>query len=201
MTIAIVIGPSLSLFGLSTRACSATKVNAVRDLRKPRVIPQQQTPDMCSDWTTSDQLPLWHADVMDDRTAIIDLAIAYTWALDSRNIDGLDEVFTPDATGMLHGVACEGRDAIKERIGGAILRFDATQHLVGNHQVSVDGDEGTHRCQLQGQHVLADTEGGDTFIVGGYYEDRVVRTADGWRIAHRLMQQTWTSGNPAVVRR
>jgi hypothetical protein len=146
-------------------------------------------------------MSLWHADVMDDRTAIIDLAIAYTWALDSRNIDGLDEVFTPDATGMLHGVACEGRDAIKERIGGAILRFDATQHLVGNHQVSVNGDEGTHRCQLQGQHVLAGTEGGNTFIVGGYYEDRVVRTADGWRIAHRLMQQTWTSGNPAVVRR
>jgi len=28
-----------------------------------------------------------------------------------------------------------------------------------------------------------------------------VRTPDGWRIAHRLMQQTWTEGNPAVTKK
>ena len=78
-----------------------------------------------------------------------------------------------------------GVDEIIARIGGAILRLDHTQHLVGNHQVTVDGDTGTHRCHLQSQHVLEGCEGGDNFIVGGYYEDRVVRTADGWRIAHR----------------
>jgi hypothetical protein len=49
--------------------------------------------------------------------------------------------------------------------------------------------------------VRAAAEGGDNFIVGGYYEDRVVRTPDGWRIAHRLMQQTWTEGNPAVTKK
>jgi hypothetical protein len=49
--------------------------------------------------------------------------------------------------------------------------------------------------------VVEGTQGGDNFIVGGYYEDRVVRTPDGWRIAHRLMQQTWTEGNPNVTKR
>jgi 3-phenylpropionate/cinnamic acid dioxygenase small subunit len=138
---------------------------------------------------------------MSDRDEIIDLAIAYTWALDSRRLDDLRAVFTPDATATLRNVDCVGVDAIIERIGGAVLRLDRTQHLVGNHQVQVDGDEGTHRCQLHSQHVLEGTEGGDNYVVGGYYEDRVVRTPDGWRIAHRLMQQTWTEGNPAVTRR
>jgi ketosteroid isomerase-like protein len=147
----------------------------------------------------------WHAVIMSDfhqdRADIIDTAVRYTWALDTKDIDVLDDVFTPDATAMLRGVECVGREQIKARIGGSILRLERTQHLVGNHQVSVNGDEGTHRCQLHGQHVVEGTQGGDNFIVGGYYEDRVVRTPDGWRIAHRLMQQTWTEGNPNVTKR
>ncbi len=138
---------------------------------------------------------------MSDRDDIIDVAIAYTWALDTKRLDDLAQVFTADATGMLHGVACDGLPAIVERIGGAILRLDATQHLVGNHQVRVDGDTATHRCQLASQHVKAGTPGGDTYVVGGYYDDRLVRTADGWRITHRTMQQTWADGNREVVKR
>lgn len=136
-----------------------------------------------------------------DRAEIVDLAIRYTWALDTKRLDDLRDVFVADATALLHGVACEGVDAIIERIGGALLRLDATQHLVGNHLVEVDGDTATHRCQLQGQHVLAGTDGGDTYVVAGYYDDRLVRTDEGWRIAHREMHGTWTSGNPAVVAR
>jgi hypothetical protein len=141
------------------------------------------------------------SDWYQDRADIIDLAVRYTWALDTKHIDGLDEVFTPDATALLRGVECSGRDQIKARIGGAIMRLDRTQHLVGNHLVTVDGDAGTHRCHLQSQHVLEGSAGGENYIVGGFYEDRVVRTADGWRIAHRLMQQTWTEGNPGVTKR
>jgi hypothetical protein len=138
---------------------------------------------------------------MSDRDDIIDLAVRYTWALDTKNLDDLRNVFLADATADLRGVECEGVDAIISRIGGSVLRLDATQHLVGNHQVTVDGDTGTHRCHLQSQHVRRGADGGDNFIVGGYYQDRVVRTTDGWRIAHRLMQQTWSEGNPGVVKR
>lgn len=138
---------------------------------------------------------------MTDRDEIIDLAIRYTWALDTKNLEDLRNVFTPEATADLRGVQCEGVDAIIARIGGAIERLDATQHLIGNHQASTDTDVGTHRCHLQSQHVLNNTEGGDNYIVGGYYEDTVVRTDQGWRISHRLMRQTWSEGNPGVVRR
>jgi hypothetical protein len=136
-----------------------------------------------------------------DRQDIVDLTIAYTWALDTKQLEELRDVFLPDATASLRGVECDGVDAIIARIGGSILRLDRTQHLVGNQQVRVDGDTATCRTQLQSQHVLAGTEGGDNYIVGGTYEDRLVRTGAGWRIAHRVMTQTWTEGNPGVVRR
>ena len=138
---------------------------------------------------------------MSDRDDIIDLAIAYAWALDTRQLDGLRDVFTPDATAMLRGVECDGVESIIARIGGAIPRLDATQHLIANHQVAVNGDSATHRCQLHSQHFKRGTDGGDWFVVGGYYDDRLARTPSGWRITHRVMTETWRSGNPDVTRR
>ena len=135
---------------------------------------------------------------MSDRDDIIDLAIAYTWALDTKDLDGLRNVFAADATAMLRGVECNGVDSIMARIGGAILRLDATQHLVGNHQVVVDGDNATHRCQLHSQHVKRGTDGGDWFVVGGYYDDQLTRTASGWRITHRVHRSLWQTEAPGV---
>jgi len=138
---------------------------------------------------------------MNDHQAIVDLTIAYAWALDTKQVEQLRDIFTPDATASLRGVDCEGVDAIINRIGGSVTRLDATQHVISNHQVTIDGDQATCRCQLQSQHVKHGVEGGDTFLIGGYYEDRLARTSDGWRITHRVMAQTWTTGNPAVIAR
>ena len=139
--------------------------------------------------------------VSSDEQAIIDLAIAYTWALDTKQLDQLREVFLPDATADLNGTRCNGLDAIITAIGERLDRLDATQHLVGNHQVRIDGDTATHRCHLQSQHIRRGVEGGDNYVLGGTYEDRVVRTEDGWRIAHRTLTATWTDGNRAVTKR
>ena len=136
-----------------------------------------------------------------DEQAIIDLAIAYTWALDAKRIDDLRKVFAPDATADLNNVHCDGVEAIMARIDRPLSRLDQTQHLVGNHQVQVDGDTATHRCHLQSQHVKRGTEGGDNYLIGGIYEDRLARTPDGWRITHRTLTAIWTDGNPAVIGR
>ena len=135
-----------------------------------------------------------------DEKAIIDLTIAYTWALDTKQFGELRNIFTPDASAMLHGVGCDDADAIIARISGALTRLDATQHLIGNHQVSISGDTATCRCQLHSQHLKSGTDGGETYVIGGTYDDRLVRTTDGWRISHRTMAETWHAGNRAVVR-
>ena len=36
-------------------------------------------------------------------------------------------------------------------------------------------------------------------MVAGRYEDRLVRTDAGWRIAHRTLTVMWTDGNVAVA--
>jgi hypothetical protein len=129
-----------------------------------------------------------------DRDALVDLTVAYCWALDSRAFDELDDVFLPDATSDLGGLLI-GREAIKERIRNALVPLDVSQHMVSTQQFTVDGDRATGRCYLHAQHVKA----GVQYVVAGRYEDRYVRTADGWRIEHRTLTVIWTSGDPGVL--
>jgi hypothetical protein len=81
----------------------------------------------------------------------------------------------------------------------ALEHLDTSQHLVGNHEIQVDGDDATHRCYLQAQHVRQAATGGPNYIVAGRYEDRFRRTDQGWRIVHRALVVMWTEGNVGVV--
>lgn len=139
-----------------------------------------------------------------DHHAIIALTHAYCWALDTHRWDELDAVFLPDATARLGSPELRGVEAIKERVAAALSPLDDSQHMVNTHQVVIDGDSATSRCYFFAQHVRRGASesgrGGALYIVAGRYEDRCLRTVDGWRIAHRDLITMWTDGNRAVVR-
>jgi ketosteroid isomerase-like protein len=134
-----------------------------------------------------------------DRQQIVDVTLAYTYALDAKDWDALDDVFTVDATAFLTE-ELEGREAIKGRVRRALESLDLSQHMVANHDVRIDGDSAVCRCYLQAQHVREAAPGPPNFIVAGRYDDRFVRTSVGWRIARRELTIMWTEGNPSVTR-
>lgn len=136
----------------------------------------------------------------DDLRAIVDLTIEYCWAIDERDWDTLRQVFVPDATAELGNGTEQGVDAIIGRISGVLSVLDRSQHIVANHRVRLDGDRATCRCYLQAQHVRKAAAAGRNYVVAGRYEDDLVRTPDGWRIAHRRLVVMWTDGNPGVIR-
>ncbi len=137
---------------------------------------------------------------MSDERDIEQVAVRYCWALDERDWDTLHDVFVPGATAdlatahTLHGV-----DEITQRIRAALDPLDESHHMVSTHQVRVDGDTATHRCYLHAQHVRHAVDGDPNYVIAGRYEDDLVRTSDGWRIAHRRLAVTWRHGNPEVV--
>ena len=138
--------------------------------------------------------------LLDDRD-IVQVALRYCRALDTKDWALLDDVFVVDATATLGSpLRLVGIEAIRGRIRTALEHLDDSQHLVGNHEVGIDGDAATHRCYLQAQHVREAAIGGPNYMVAGRYEDRLVRTAAGWRIAHRTLVVMWTDGNVAVAR-
>jgi hypothetical protein len=138
-----------------------------------------------------------------DRQAIADVLIRYATALDSRDWQLLTTCFTENGITDYQelGGINEGPEAIIATCHGALSGLDASQHLIANIVVELDGDRAQASCYFQAQHVYAGAEGGDNFLVGGTYRDRLVRTGDGWRIEHRTLEPTWQDGNPAVFER
>ena len=135
-----------------------------------------------------------------DRQEIGDLLTRYAMALDAHDWDLLRTCFVPDGVADYgtHDAACEGIGAIVETCRQALGGLDASQHLLGNHVIEVDGDTARATCYLHAQHYLVSPSGDNTFVVAGTYRDRLVRTPDGWRIEHRRLEPSWTSGNANV---
>jgi 3-phenylpropionate/cinnamic acid dioxygenase small subunit len=129
-----------------------------------------------------------------DRRAIDDLLTAYAWALDTKHWDGLADVFTSDATidytsaGGVRGSYPE----VRQWLEATLAPFPMTQHLVTNRRVVVDGDTARADSYFFNPMQTAD---GSQFFVGGYYHDRLVRTAAGWRIAERIEETAWFAGS------
>jgi hypothetical protein len=121
--------------------------------------------------------------------------------LDDRDWGRLRTCFTADAIGDYDPSApkFEGYDAIENLCRTALGPLDASQHLLGNYEIEIEGDVARSRCYLRAQHVKRGCEGGHLFEVAGYYRDEWVRREDGWRISRRQIVVTWQSGNPRVI--
>ena len=130
------------------------------------------------------------SDQADDRQAIIDLAVAYVRAVDAGDFDQLRNLFTADATAELGGSGQTGIDGICDRLSSALGRFVRWEHHLDDHEVVIDGDTATARCSLHAIHVRPAGESPPVYTVVGTYEDRLERTAAGWRITHRSLVVT-----------
>jgi 3-phenylpropionate/cinnamic acid dioxygenase small subunit len=130
-----------------------------------------------------------------DRLAIDDLLTRYATGVDRRDWDLWESCFTADAVvdytafGGIRGPVREVRAWLAE----VMPRFTASQHLVVNREVSVDGDTATSRAAFFNPMVLPQADGHALFFEGGYYHDRLVRTADGWRIRERVEEFTYST--------
>ncbi|WP_198154032.1 nuclear transport factor 2 family protein [Catenuloplanes japonicus] len=126
---------------------------------------------------------------------ITDVIYRVARAMDSRDWALLADCYSPDARGDYTNAAADGRDTIVASARGFLEPLDATQHLVGNVEVSVDGDVATTHATFIAQHVRA----GGRFMMGGNYDDTFRRTPEGWKITNRRIRGIWSDGDPAVL--
>ncbi|OBI44065.1 nuclear transport factor 2 family protein [Mycobacterium sp. E796] len=138
------------------------------------------------------------ADDVADRLAIHDALFRYAHALDDRDSQLLRTCFTEDAVCEV-GATLTGIDSIIAFAEGVLSGFDVTQHLIANPRCMIDGDRAESVCDLQAQHIARGAPAGERYVIGGRYEDSLVRTPEGWRIAHRRLRVTWSEGNPAPL--
>lgn len=77
----------------------------------------------------------------------------------------------------------------------AVFGFQATQHIITNRSIDVDGDRATCVAYVQAQHFLPNERGENTVTLGGYYTHSLVRSPDGWKICKCKLTITWVTGN------
>ena len=91
-----------------------------------------------------------------DRFEIQDLIVEYCDVIDKCEIDRLDAIFTTDAfidyTAM--GGIKGNLEEIKAYLKGVVSFFPATQHMIANSRVRVDGDTATGRTMCHNPMVF-----------------------------------------------
>jgi 3-phenylpropionate/cinnamic acid dioxygenase small subunit len=128
-----------------------------------------------------------------DRHEIDELLTRYATAIDTKNFDLLDDVFMPDAHVDYTSAGGIAGDfpTVKAWLSEVLPYFPQYQHIVGNRNVTLDGDAATSVAAFFNPMVQ---QNGDTFFCGGEYHDQLVRGPDGWRIAERVEKTVWTYG-------
>ena len=138
---------------------------------------------------------------LQDEAAIRAVLHRYATALDSRDWELLRTCFADDVVGVYDSIGVQrGYAALEALCRQALEPLAATQHLVGNVEVHLDGDEATGRCYLQATHARSLPDGDDNFVVAGTYFDRLERRSGEWRIVQRELRRTWTAGPLHMIR-
>jgi hypothetical protein len=122
-----------------------------------------------------------------DRLEIQQLLIDYSTAIDRRLFDDLDAVFTSDA--YIDYRAMGGIDGqypeVKAWLAEVLPNFPAYAHMLGNFDVTIEGDKASSRTICFNPMVLPGLEQ-QVLFCGLWYEDEFVRTDDGWRMSRRV---------------
>lgn len=125
---------------------------------------------------------------LDAERAVAALVYAYAERIDAGDLDGVADLLA-DAVwrSASHPDGVRGRDAVRARYADVILYdgIPATQHVVTNLVVDVQGDVATARSR----YTVFQARPGLPLqpIVAGRYDDAFVHGPGGWRFAARTI--------------
>ena len=135
-----------------------------------------------------------------DRLEIQQVLVDYASAIDQKNYDALDRVFTPDAyidyrpMGGVDGKYPQIKAWLKE----TLKWFPRYYHMVSNVSLEIKGDTASSRivCFNPMQMKLPDGKSQVMFF-GLWYIDQWVRTPEGWRMRERIEEKCFDYNMPA----
>ena len=134
-----------------------------------------------------------------DRLELEKLTHHYAHAIDTRDFDALDEVFTPDAFVDYSAFGAPSGDFpyVRDWLKTGMAPFRRTHHMMANHRFVIDGDRATGRIMCFNPMEVPAADGTcKVMFLGLFYIDEYVRTPAGWRIKSRVEEATYTHNVP-----
>ncbi|HEV7583401.1 MAG TPA: nuclear transport factor 2 family protein [Mycobacterium sp.] len=124
----------------------------------------------------------------DDRQDISDLLVRYATGIDRRDWSLFRTVFTDDCELDYGEIGTwQGVDAVTDFMDTTHAMAGHTLHRLTNQAITLDGDKASARTYVDAVIMFGDNQSGVN--AWGFYDDEIVRSADGWRIARRRFTQ------------
>ena len=118
------------------------------------------------------------------------LKYRYLRTLDLKRWDDFAAVFVPEVTADYgEGLAFGSRDELVAFMRDSLGQRMVTLHQCHHPEIDVDGDRATGVWYLEDKVLMPDHR---LLLEGAaFYEDRYVRTGEGWRIEHTGYRRTY----------
>jgi 3-phenylpropionate/cinnamic acid dioxygenase small subunit len=120
----------------------------------------------------------------EDKQDISEVLVRYATGIDRRDWALFRTVFTDDCELDYGDIGTfSGVDAITEFMDQAHALAGHTMHRLSNMAIELDGDKAMARTYIDGLILAQDNQSGVNAV--GFYDDDLVRTDTGWRVARR----------------
>lgn len=142
---------------------------------------------------------------MTDHQAICETVYRYAFALDNRDWAMYRSIFADYVDfdfSTYHGkpTVRMRADQLVSSAETLFAGFSATQHTMSNPIVEIDGDSARCNMYIQAAHSIDPDPEAPWFIMGGHYEDHLIRRNGGWLLDGVTMKLRWTRGDRNIMR-
>ena len=137
-----------------------------------------------------------------NKAEITSVVNSYFRALDEKNLDPrhLASIFTPQAqVTRPNGASIVGPEEIGASHEKSFVRFEGSQHVVTNHDISLDGGTATVRANIIAMHMWQGSRTNankpeNFFIAGGVIQATLTQSDGQWRISQIRNDVLWRAG-------
>jgi hypothetical protein len=114
--------------------------------------------------------------------------VGFARAMDERDWTALEEFTRADMTADLGRGELVGRDNIVRFIRSFLDKCGATQHLLGNVIIDVDGTTAQSSADVIDMHLGSGEKAGLTFHTLGRYNDQWLKVDERWLMVRRVKE-------------
>ena len=141
----------------------------------------------------------------EDKLAVAECVYRYATGVDTRDWALYRAIFTDEieldfssydpGRKPVSMAADDYVDGLKPLFGG----LAATQHMMSNPLVELDGDNAEITMYVRAHHIFDPADPESFYTIGGYYRNRLVRERGNWKLVRVQLNVTWALGHPEIM--
>jgi len=143
----------------------------------------------------------------EDRLNVAETVYLYAYGVDTRDFTLYRSIFAErvafDFTSFQGGEPMVmAADQWVAGVRSLFTQLAATQHSMTNPLTTIDTDTAACRMYVRAHHVYDADDPDSWYTIGGYYDDTLVRSADGpagWLLTSVTLTVLWRRGDPRIM--